>query len=89
MVVFFFLLWKNVYIFAYSGEGFLGGSMVKILPANAEDLKDMDSIPGSRRSLGGGHGNPLQYSYLENPVDRGTWKAIVHRISKPWACLSD
>ena len=62
--------------------------MVKILPTNAEDLKDMDSIPGLRRSLGG-RGNPLQYSCLENPVDRGTWKAIVHRISKTWACLSD
>ena len=47
--------------------------MVKNPPANAGDLKDASSIPGSRRSPGGGHGNPLQYSCLENPMDRGAW----------------
>ena len=46
--------------------------MVKNLPANAEDVRDAGSIPGSGRSPGGGHGNPLQYSCLENPMDRGT-----------------
>ena len=51
--------------------------VVKNLPANAEDIRDVGLIPGSGRSPGGGHGNPLQYSYLENPMDRGTWKAIV------------
>ena len=51
--------------------------MVKNLPANAEDL-----IPGMGRSPGGGNGNPLQYSCLENPMDRGAWEAIVHRVAK-------
>ena len=46
--------------------------MVKNLSVNAGDLKDAGSIPGSGRSLGGGHGNPLQYSCLENPMHRGT-----------------
>ena len=57
--------------------------VVKNLPANAEDiLRDSGSIPGSGRSSGGGNGNPLQYSYLENPRGRGAWKATVHSISK-------
>ena len=46
---------------------------VKNLPANAGDVRDVGSIPGSGRSLGGGHGNPLQFSYLENPMDRKAW----------------
>ena len=55
--------------------------MVKKLPANAGDVKEVGSIPGLRRS-GGGHGNPLQYSCLENPMDRGAWLVIVHRVAK-------
>ena len=55
--------------------------VVKNPPANFGDIKDMGSIPGSGRSPGGGHGNPLQYSCLENPMDRGAW-AIVHRVVK-------
>ena len=47
--------------------------MVKNLPANAGDARDLDSIPESGTSHGGGHGNPLEYSYLENPMDRGAW----------------
>ena len=47
--------------------------VVENLPTNAGDLRDVDSIPESGRSLGGGHGNPLQYSCLENPMDRGAW----------------
>jgi len=47
--------------------------VVKNLPANAGDLRDAGSIPGLRRSPGGGHGNPLQYSCLENPMDREAW----------------
>ena len=47
--------------------------MVKNPPANAEDIRDEGSIPGLGRSPGGGHGNPLQYSCLENPMDRGAW----------------
>ena len=44
--------------------------------------EDMGSIYGLGRSPGGGHGNPLQYSYLENPMDRGAWRAVVHRVTK-------
>ena len=55
--------------------------MVKNLPADAGD-KDVGSIPGLRRSPGEGNGNPLQYSCLENPMDRGNWQAVVHRITK-------
>ena len=54
--------------------------MVKNQPANAGDIRDAGSIPGSGRSLGGGNGNPLQYSCLENPMDRGTWWATVHVV---------
>ena len=50
--------------------------------ANAGELKDVSSIPGSGRSPGGGHGNPLQYSYVKNPMDRGVWPATVHRVAK-------
>ena len=56
--------------------------MIKNLPAKAGDLRYMGSIPGSRRSPGGGHGNPLWCSFLENPMDRGAWQAIGHRIAK-------
>ena len=56
--------------------------MLKNLVANAGDIRDMGSIPGSGRFPGGGHGNPLQYSCLENPMDRGPWWATVHRVSK-------
>ena len=58
--------------------------VVKNLPANAGDTRDVGSIPGSRRSPGGGHGNPLEYSCLENPVDRGAWRATVRGVTKSW-----
>ena len=51
--------------------------VVKNPPANAGDIRDTDSTPGLGRSPGGGHGNPLQYSCLENPVDIGAWWATV------------
>ena len=60
----------------------LGGSRVKNLPSSVGDTGDADSIPGSGRSLGGGNGNPLQYFFLENFMDRGAWWAIVHGVSK-------
>ena len=63
--------------------------MVKNPLANAGDVKDVGSIPGLRRSPGGGHGNPLQYSCLENPVDRGSWWATVCEVAKSWTQLSD
>ena len=53
--------------------------MVKNLPANSGDIRDVGSIPGSERSPGGGHGNPLQYSCLGNRMDRGSGRATVHR----------
>ena len=59
--------------------------MVKNLPTIAgdiRDLRDMGSIPGSGRFPEGGRGNPLQYSCLENPVDRGAWQVMVHRLAK-------
>ena len=56
--------------------------MVKNWPANAGDIRDSGSIPGWGRSPGGGHGNPIQYSYLENPMNRGTWWATVHRVER-------
>ena len=59
----------------------------KNLPANAGDLRDVGLIPGSGRSPGGGNGNPLQYSCLENPMDREAWQATVHSIAKSWTGL--
>ena len=51
-------------------------------PANARDIRDAGSIPGSGRSPGGGQGNPLQYSCQGNPMDRGAWWAAVHRVTQ-------
>ena len=56
--------------------------MVKNPPANAGDIRDMALIPQLGRSPAGGHGNLLQYSFLENPMDKGTWRAIVHGVTK-------
>ena len=56
--------------------------VVKNLPVNAGDIRDSGLIPESGRSPGGEHGNPLQYSYLENAMDRGAWWAIVHGVAK-------
>ena len=72
-------------------NSFTGGSgravpqvmpVVKNLPANAGDAGDLGSIPGSERFPGGGYGNPFQYSCLENPMDTGAWRAMVHRVTK-------
>ena len=56
--------------------------MVKNQPANAGDIREVVSIPGLGRSPGRGHGNPLQYSCLENPMDRRAWLASVHEVTK-------
>ena len=56
--------------------------MVKNPPANVRGIKDVGSIPGSGRSPGEGNGNPLQYSCLKNPMDRGAWQATVHGITR-------
>ena len=59
-----------------------GGAVVKILPTNAGDVGDTGSIPVSGRSPGGGHGSPLPYPCLENPMDRGAWWATIHEVAK-------
>ena len=67
--------------------GFPGGTgVVKNLPANAENE---GSMPGSGRSPGGGNGNPLQYSCLENPMDRGAWRAAAHGVTESRTHLSN
>ena len=58
--------------------------VVKNLSASAGDIRDLGSIPGSGRSPGEGNGNPLHYSCLENPMDRGDWLVTVHRVAKNW-----
>ena len=62
-------------------RGFPGDTVVKNLPANAGDARDVDLIPGSGRSPGVGNGNPPQYSCLENSMDRGAWLARVHEVT--------
>ena len=66
-------------------KSFPGGSVVKNLTANAGDR---GSVPGLGRSTEEGNGNPRQYSCLENPMDRGDWRATVHRVAKSWTRLS-
>ena len=61
--------------------------VVKNLPANAGDKRDVGSISELERCPRGGYGNPLQYSCLENPMDRGDWEATVHRVTKSWTRL--
>ena len=68
-------------------KGFPGGSAGKELPANEKDTKDKGLIPGSGRSPGEGYGNLLQYSCLENSMDRGTWRTTVHGVAKSWTQL--
>ena len=61
--------------------------VVKNLPVNAGDIRDVGLIPGLGRSSGEGNGNPLQYSRLENPMDRGDWQAAVHGVTESWTLL--
>ena len=63
-------------------EHLLGFPVVNNLCGNARDSRDAYSIPGSGRYPGRGHGNPLHYSCLKNPMDRGAWWATVHRVTK-------
>ena len=60
----------------------LGALLIKNMPASAGDTRDMGSTPGLGKSSGEGNGNPLQYSYLENPMDRGAWSATVHGLTE-------
>ena len=68
-------------------RGFPGGTSGKESACQCGDLRDTGSIPGSGRSPGGGHRNLLQYSFLENFMDRGAWKAMLHRVAKSGAQL--
>ena len=61
--------------------------MVKNLPDNTGDIRDTGLIPRLGRSPGGGHGNSLQYSCLENPMDRGAWRATDHGVAPSWTQL--
>ena len=71
-----------------SARGFPGGAVVKNLPVNARGARGMGSTPGPGRSPGERNGNPLQYSCLRNPMDRGAWWATVHRVAKSQTQLS-
>ena len=68
---------------------FPGAIVVKNPPASEGDIRDVDSIPGSGKSPGVGNGNPVQYSCLGNPMDRGAWQATVHGVAKSQTGLSD
>ena len=70
-------------------SGFPGGLAVKNSPANARASGDAGSIPGPGTSAGRGNGNPLQYSCLKNPMDRGAWRATVHEVSKTHTWLNN
>ena len=72
------------FVFLYSLMGFPGGSVLKNPPDNAGDAGDSGLIPGSGRFPGGGNGNPLPYSCLENPMYKGAWQAVVHGVTKNW-----
>jgi len=63
--------------------------VMKKLPASAGDARDVHSVPDLGRSPGEGNGNPFQYSCLENPMDRGAWRATVHRVPKSQTRLSN
>ena len=67
--------------------GFPSGTNGKNTPVSAGEVRDTGSIPGSGRSPGKEHSNPLQYSPLENPKDRGAWRNVVHRDTKSWTQL--
>ena len=66
------------------GISFPGGAVLKNPPAKAGDTRDAGSVPGLRRSPGEGNGDPLQCSCLGNPMDRGAWRATVHRVAESW-----
>ena len=79
----------NFQVFRWGSRASQVALVVKNPPANAGDVEASGLIPGLGRSPGEGNGNPLQYSCLENPMDRGTRQATVHRITKGWTRLSN
>ena len=78
-----FLVWILVWV------GLLRWLSSEESTCNAGETRDAGSVPGSGRSSGGGNGNPLQYSCLATPRDRGAWQATVHGVTKSWTRLSD
>ena len=81
--------WSDLEVVADVDQASQVALVVKNLTANAGDIRDTGSIPGLERSPGEGNGYLLQYSCLENPMDRGAWWATVHRVAKSWTWLSD
>ena len=79
-------IWENLWKIGIIGAS-LVAQVVKNPPANVKDIRDAGLIPGVGRFPGGGHGNPLQYSCLENPMDRGARQATVHDVAKSWTQL--
>ena len=79
-------VWENLWKIGIIGPS-LVVQVVQNPPANAEDVRDAGLIPGLGRSPGGGHGNPLRYSCLENPMDRGARQVTVHGAEKSWTQL--
>ena len=81
-------LWRSSVIHVvfnfHRGAGSPGNAVVKNLPASTGDARDVGSVSGSGRSPGEGNGSPLQYSCLENSMDRGAWWVIVHGVTKSW-----
>ena len=73
---------KMIHVDVQQKQGLPGWLSGKESASDAKDTEDTGSIPGSGRSPGGGHDNPLQYSCLENPTDRGAWRATFHRVAK-------
>ena len=80
---------SQIFCFFILKLGLPGGTVVKNPPANAEARGDAGSIPGSGRSPGVGNGNRLQYSCLENSMDREVWWATIHGVARSWTRLSD
>ena len=81
------LLHYYIILFTLLTIDFLGRASGEEPACQCRKCKTRGSIPRSGRSPGGGHGHPLQYSCLENPVDRGAWQATVHRVTKSWTRL--
>ena len=77
------------FFFKLGTLGFLVAQRLKRLPVSAHNAGNLGSIPGSGRSPGEGNGHPLQYSCLENPMDRGAWWAAVHGVAKSQTQLND
>ena len=79
--------WTELKTALLQSKGFSGGTSGKEPACNTGDLRDTGSVPGSGTYPGEGNGNPLQYSCLENPMDRGAWWATVHGVTKSWTWL--